>query len=108
MLSVPAAQSIEIRLDWPPPELKPYSRIHWAALAAAKREYRRECRLLARNAMDTRTAYPLSAPVEALVVFTVPKGGMPDTDNALASIKAGIDGICDAGVLANDRDIASW
>lgn len=101
--------AITIRLAWPPKELSPnYRAKHWSGPAAARAAYRWECRVDARNARDCRTEYPLKAPVEATVVFSVPKGNMPDVDNALASIKSGVDGICDAGILANDRDIASW
>ena len=102
--------AITIRLAWPYKELSPnYSNkknIH--GIAAAKRQYRWDCHVDARGARDCRTEYPLKAPVEATAIFVVPKGPMPDGDNALASIKIAIDGIADAGILANDRDIVSW
>jgi len=34
---------IEIVLGWPPSDLSPNKRLHWAKLAAAKKEYRKNC-----------------------------------------------------------------
>lgn len=100
--------AITIRLDWPYAELSPNYRGFWRKVAEAKRIYRQACYVLARNAKDCKTAYPLTAPITAHVVFYIQKGRGPDVDNALASLKSGVDGIQDAGVIANDRDIVSW
>ena len=100
--------AITIRLAWPPRELSPNFRSKsWYAKAAAARMYRQACYVDARAAKDCKTEYPLKAPVEALVMFYVTRGRGPDNDNASAMLKAGWDGICDAGILVNDRDIAS-
>ena len=34
---------IEIVLGWPPSDLSPNKRLHWAKLAAAKKQYRKNC-----------------------------------------------------------------
>ena len=34
---------IEIVLGWPPSDLSPNKRLHWAKLAAAKKQYRKDC-----------------------------------------------------------------
>lgn len=102
--------AITIRLDWPYEQLWPNYKfkknIH--GIAAAKRQYRHDCRYLALNARDCKTAYPLTGPLVGHALFTVTRGRGPDVDNALAALKAGIDGVADAGVIANDRDIVSW
>jgi Holliday junction resolvase RusA-like endonuclease len=105
-----AVRSIALTLSFPPRELSPnYRSRHWTQVARAKKAYRTECMVDARNARDCRTEYPLRAPVEAHVVFVVgARDRLPDVDNCLASLKAGIDGVCDAGVITDDRDIASW
>lgn len=101
--------AITIRLDFPPKELAPNFRTTkpgW--VRAIKTKYRDDCRLLTLNARDCKTVYPLTGPLEGSAVFYVTRGRGPDTDNALASLKACIDGIADAGVIANDRDIVVW
>jgi Holliday junction resolvase RusA-like endonuclease len=97
--------AITIRLAWPPDALKPNARPNRWEKAAAVRTYRMASKSWARDARDCRTEYPLKGPIDGLAVFSVPKGNMPDSDNALSSIKAAIDGIADAGVIVNDRDI---
>lgn len=101
--------AITIRLAWPPRQLSPNFRPkHWSEVSNAKREYRFACKVDALNAKDCRTAYPFYGPVDGIAVFTTTTKTQPDTDNLLAWIKAAIDGIADAGILVNDKDIASW
>lgn len=102
--------AITIRLDWPYEELWPNyrNRKNFHGIAAAKRQYRQDSRYLAQVAKDCKTDYPLTGPLTAHATFYITKGRGPDVDNALASLKAGIDGVADAGVIANDRDIALW
>ena len=101
--------AITITLDYPPRELSPnYRPKYRQEVYPIKRAYRLACKVDALNARDCKTEYPLKGPIEAHAVFVVNKGPMPDGDNCLASLKAGIDGVCDAGILKNDRDIASW
>lgn len=102
-------RSITIHLDFPPKELHPNFRTTKPAwVRAVRSKYRDDCRLLARASRDNRTEYPLKGPLEASAVFYVTRGRGPDVDNALASFKSGLDGVADAGVIANDRDIVSW
>lgn len=64
--------------------------------------------MLALAARDTRTEYPLRAPVEGHLEFRTTALRGYDADNLIAWMKSGIDGVADAGVIANDRDIVSW
>lgn len=82
---------IEIRLPWPAKGLSPNARMHHMALAKLKAGYRRQCGLLA---AQHRQALPDSP---ALVLeFNPPDRRRRDRDNLLASMKSGIDGVCDA------------
>lgn len=88
---------MRVELPWPPKELSPNARQHWASLARAKRSYRATCAALARQ----QGASPL--PVERLdlaLTFHAPSRRAYDLDNALARMKAGLDGLAD--VLAVD------
>ena len=101
--------AITIRLDWPPRELSPNFRAkHWSIPARAKREYRKACWADARKAKDFSTTYPLTGPLEAHVTFLTNTEQRMDLDNLIASLKAGLDGVADAGVIDNDKDIVSW
>lgn len=101
--------AITIRLAWPPRQLSPNFRPkHWSEVSTAKREYRFACKVDSMNAKDCRTIYPLCGPLEGHATFITNTKNRHDTDNLLASLKAGMDGVADAGVIANDRDIASW
>ncbi len=41
----------------------------------------------------------------SVAVFLGPRNKQPDPDNLLASLKAYIDGLADAGVVANDKNL---
>lgn len=82
---------IEIRLPWLAKGLSPNARLHHMTLAKLKAGYRRQCELLA---AQRRQAMPSSP---ALVLeFQPPDRRRGDRDNLLASMKSGIDGVCDA------------
>lgn len=82
-----------IRLPWPPASLSPNARGHWSAKAKAASRYRGEARLLA-QAMGCRALAVPGLSVE--VIFYPPDYRRRDTDNMLASVKSGLDGISDA------------
>jgi len=97
------ATVVMLSLPWPYKGLSPNARTSHFGLARTKKRYRNDCRVLAlqvRNSEDVE--YPLRAPVTARVVFSVPKGELPDEDNAIASFKAGWDGIVDAKLIIDD------
>lgn len=82
-----------LELPWPPACLSPNSRVHWAKKAKAAKEYRYAARLTA-QAMGCRA---LTAPrLTVEITFYPPDKRRRDTDNMLASIKSGLDGIADA------------
>jgi crossover junction endodeoxyribonuclease RusA len=84
---------VRVTLPWPPAELSPNSRPHWAAKSRAAKSYRHACATLARQ------AGVLSLPdgrLHVTVEFVPPDRRHRDRDNMLASIKSGLDGLADA------------
>lgn len=94
---------LEITLPFPPRELSPNSRDGWWLKSRVARQYREDCAWLAVEARNkagiTRS---LPTPVTASVVFVVKDRRKRDSDNLLASFKAGIDGIVNSGLLIGD------
>jgi crossover junction endodeoxyribonuclease RusA len=80
-------------LPWPPNELKPNARPHWAAKAKAAKSYRNACRLLAKKA---KLVAPEEGPIQVVVTFFPPDRRNRDDDNCIASFKSGRDGVADA------------
>lgn len=85
---------LHITLPWPPRALSPNVRVHYMALARAKKRYRQACHLQAiaghcrQMAPDTRLHLRLT--------FVPPDKRRRDLDNLIASMKAGLDGVADA------------
>ena len=87
-----------IEIPWPPRGLSPNARIHHMARAALVSAYRKECAiLLMYHTSPKERQYAREKVALTLdVTFWHPTARKPDTDNMLASIKAGIDGVCQA------------
>lgn len=102
----PVAPIFEVVLSWPPRACQPNARVHYQAKGAAVAAYRFESKVLslgARRLLESqRVLFPLRAPVRAVITFVVKDRTRRDFDNMLASIKAGIDGLRDAGVIFDD------
>ncbi|CAN7188050.1 endonuclease [Acidovorax sp. LjRoot117] len=81
-----------IQLPWPPKELSPNARLHWAKLAKAKKAYRETCAWHARA--QGAAALPPCKPHLSLTFYPPTKRAY-DLDNALARMKAGLDGLAD-------------
>lgn len=83
---------IELTLPWPPKELSPNARLHWAKLAKAKKAYREAC---AWTAMGQGLRTVATRKLHLSLVFYPPTRRAYDLDNALARMKAGLDGLAD-------------
>jgi crossover junction endodeoxyribonuclease RusA len=90
---------IEIRLPWPPSELSPNSRLHWAQLARAKKIYRQACCAVTQA---TKQTLGESGYLRVELTFYRPDRRSYDHDNLLSRMKAGLDGVADA-LQINDR-----
>lgn len=83
---------MNIVLPWPTKALSPNARVHHMALHKAKQSYRFACATVARQ----QGARKLSAGALHLrITFVPPDRRARDLDNMLASIKSGLDGLCD-------------
>lgn len=89
---VDAAKKVTLEFPWPPKELSPNARLHWAKLAKAKKEYRADCATLARHQGAQKVEATL---VLVKLTFHAPTRAKYDLDNALARMKSGLDGLAD-------------
>lgn len=93
-----------VEFSYPPKELNPNARLHWAKKRTPAKRYRYECFLLTRKAIAANgwRIDQLKALVEAgqgvhLFLDIYPPDRRPrDDDNIIAAFKAGRDGLADA------------
>lgn len=101
-----AARVWVVELPVPRPILWPNNRAHWRAFARAKKLARRIGRLEGIRAMNGETPPRIKrARSQAAYFFKDRRGLKADGDNALAALKAYIDGVADSGLLDNDRGL---
>ena len=81
-----------ISIPWPARVLSPNDRSHWTKKSKAKASYKETCKLLA---LANVPKLPQGR-IHLRIVFHPPSMRAFDLDNALASIKSGLDGIADA------------
>lgn len=79
-------------MPWPPTELSPNARLHWAKLAKAKKKYREAC---AWTALSQGGKKVEASGLHVRLTFYPPSRRPIDLDNCLARFKAGIDGLVD-------------
>lgn len=83
---------MRVILPWPTKYLSPNARRHWAVKARAKKAYRAACAAQARSQGLTRMD---AERLHLKITFVPPNRRARDLDNLLASIKSGLDGLCD-------------
>lgn len=88
----PPVKPCTVTLPWPPAGLSPNARLHWAALASFKKQYRAEC---ARQALAQGLRRITAERLVVAMVFNPPSRRRIDLDNCIARMKAGIDGLAD-------------
>ena len=81
-----------LTLPWPPSQLNPNQRVHWAALAKAKGRFRFACAMTAREQGATRLQ---AASLGIHMLFVPPDRRRRDLDNMIAAMKPGLDGLAD-------------
>lgn len=93
---------MRLTLSWPPSVLNPNARANWRTTARAKKAMR-TC--WAYEALEQGARRLQAQQLQVAIEFCPPADGRRrDTDNMLASCKAGLDGL--AGVL--DVDDSNW
>ncbi len=96
---------MQITLNWPPPELSPNARVHWAKRASKVKSYRSQCGWKARS----QGLFPSDADEVAMTItFRPPDLRRRDRDNMIAAFKAGMDGISDAIGVDDSRFIPTY
>lgn len=93
---------IQITLPWPPKELSPNARLHWARVSKVKKAYRDACYYQTLIELDRKNMLD-DAPVSVHLEFFKPSRRAMDWDNLIARMKAGLDGMSDA-LKINDRN----
>jgi crossover junction endodeoxyribonuclease RusA len=86
--------ALTVTFPWPHKDLSPNARKHWRAVSKRKKAYRTGCAWEAQQAFN-EAGRPIMRGVVAKVTFHPPCARKRDLDNAIASIKAGLDGIAD-------------
>lgn len=88
---------IEFTLPWPPKELSPNARMHWATLARWKKKYRHACGMTALEQLGQAGKLSLleTDNLTLTMVFYPPQRREYDRDNLSARMKSGLDGLCD-------------
>ena len=89
-----------IVLPWPPKELNPNKRLHWAKRNTHKVVYRDACHLLTVSAKVRAPQGEGAIPIT--IDFYPPDKRHRDDDNMISSFKAGRDGMANA-LGVNDR-----
>lgn len=84
---------MRIELPFPPKELSPNARVHWAKKASAVRGYRLAC---AWHAVEQKVGKMDAKNVDATITFHPPSRRRIDMDNLLARSKAAIDAVSEA------------
>ena len=98
---------VTVTLPIPSRTLSPNGRHHWRTKAAAKKKAREDGRLATLAALSpVASARPLwlNAVVSVRLVRKDGRGRWDD-DNLIAACKAYVDGVVDAGLMANDKGL---
>lgn len=80
-----------ITLPWPPKQLSPNARIHWATRARHAKGYKTACYAITKSAGLPPPYH--TGKIALRLDFYAPTRRRRDLDNLLASMKAGIDGV---------------
>ena len=100
------SDTITIILPLPSSSLSPNARVHWAQKAVSAKAARMLAFSKTRFTMTMTGARPMWKRARYTATFSFPDRRPRDLDNLMASLKAYLDGIADAGLVANDR--ALW
>lgn len=87
------ASNTRVTLAWPPKQLSPNARCHWAVKNKAIKLYRDDCTWLTKAA-GLRVDW--DGIIHAWITFYPPDRRHRDDDNMIAAFKSGRDGVADA------------
>jgi hypothetical protein len=95
-------KTLTITLPLPDRRLSPNARVHWAVKARLVKAHRIRAKLAALSIAGYTPAWEKASLHSE---WRFPTARFWDADNCIASLKSYIDGIADAGLVANDRAI---
>lgn len=100
---------ITVTIRLPSRDLSPNGRCHWARKARAVKAYRNAAWAESLIAMTQNMPIPRwkRATIEATYYLRDRRGLVSDQDNRISSLKSAVDGLVDAGILADDRGV-TW
>lgn len=88
-----SAQIMEIMLPWPPRNLSPNSRVHWAVRSRATKTYRETCHWIA---LSSGVRIDWEGEIHLWITMYPPDRRRRDDDNVMSSCKGLRDGVADA------------
>lgn len=97
---------LEVTLGFPPSDLSPNKRLHWAKLAKAKKRYREACWGITLEQLQQQTWSLPDGDLVLEMLFVCPDRRTYDRDNLTARMKSGLDGMCDA-IKIDDKRFAT-
>lgn len=105
MIDHPDSQSLTITLPLPPQQLKPNGRYHYMARHRATSQYRQSAYLAAKSEIARQRPFVAFYKPTARVTAYWRTARTMDPDNLVATMKAAFDGLTDAGVWSDDREV---
>jgi crossover junction endodeoxyribonuclease RusA len=99
--------SLTLTIPLPPSEVRNNARVHWSKKARAVKTYRTETRLrairaIASNEMSDNLPWKKAT---AQVTAYFPTARHLDPTNLIDALKSAFDGLQDAGVIEDDKDL---
>ncbi len=95
--------SLTITIPLPPKEVRNNARVHWAKKARAVRAYRMQSKLASKQAHGGK--YPLWQKAKVHITAYFPTARHLDPTNLIDALKPAFDGLQDAGVIENDKEL---
>lgn len=99
---------MKITIDLPPKILQPNRSkgMHWRPINAARKKYRSAAMLTVLAHDWAKGSVKFKCATVAVAFFVKDRRGLKqDADNAIASLKSAFDGLADAKLVGNDRDL---
>lgn len=84
---------MKITFPWPPKELSPNSRVHWAKKAKCAAAYKQNCYVAAKMEVNKLKYTPPAGRLHLFITFHPPDRRRRDDDNCPASFKSGRDAL---------------
>jgi crossover junction endodeoxyribonuclease RusA len=95
--------AMRLELPFPPRSLSPNARVHWAQKAKAAKSYKTSCFYLAKEVGIHQPFLDIGGDIFLRIEWHPKTANAFDQDNAIASLKAGLDGLALAWSVNDSR-----